>query len=132
MLVLSNFEMDTSEKKKFAPRIYPTSRNIDKTWFIKYKELDYITGVPKSHKYYGALNLTCGLEEREVLAKRYVEMIECGEKLPSFQGRKTPNIKEHPQTISAYAIYVYDVLKVPTYKQVNFVDGGGCDVDAIV
>lgn len=100
MLVLSNFEMDTSEKKFFAARIYPISRDTNKTWFIKYKELDYITGVPKSHKYYGALNLTSNLEEREALAKHYVELINRGVKLDSFQGRKSPNVKDHPRTIT--------------------------------
>ncbi len=92
--------MDTSEKKFFSPRIYPTTRNINKVWFIKYKELDYISGNPKSHKYYGALNLLETVEEREALAKSYVEMINSGQKLPSFQGRKTATNSIHPQKIT--------------------------------
>ena len=76
-----------SEKKIFA-KIYPTSLEMSQLWFIGYSTFDYNLAKPKKHKYYGQLNLISDKEQRIKLAQEYINCIERGENLPSYQGQR--------------------------------------------
>lgn len=75
-----------TEKKFFAPVLYPKDQNLKATWFIKYKVEDYINGGFKSQKYTGLLNRLNTVPERLALAAQYIQMMEAGDPLPDCQG----------------------------------------------
>lgn len=64
------------EKKFFSPTLYPTDKDISRTWFIKYYIKDYNKGKLVPLKYKGQLNLTNDIAKRETLAKKYIRDFE--------------------------------------------------------
>jgi hypothetical protein len=77
-----------SEKKFFAPVLYPTDKSLNREWFIKYRKEDWVNGGFCYGKYKGALNLVPTVEERLALSAQYFEMIKEGQPLPDYQGIK--------------------------------------------
>ena len=75
-----------SVKKILSPVLYPTSKAMDKTWFIKYKSPDYRTGSLVSKKYKGALNLEPDFKKRLAMANEYLAIMENGELPPNVKG----------------------------------------------
>lgn len=81
--------MNTTEKKILSPELYPRNKDIQREWFIKYRQEDFTNGGFKYGKYKGLLNLISDPEQRIKQAEEYIAMMLRGEDLPSYQGQKS-------------------------------------------
>jgi integrase/recombinase XerD len=77
------------DKKNFAV-LYPLNRDLQKTWFVKYRVPDFKTGTYVYKKYKGQLNRLSTLEERMQDAERIIFCIENKIPLQNLSGIRAP------------------------------------------
>src|SRR5690348_10088276 len=78
-----------SGKKFLSPVLYPRDLSLEKKWFIKYKVEDWKQGGFKYEKYTGLLNRVHTVEERLLLAQKYLAQMKAGDILDNVQGLRS-------------------------------------------